>query len=124
MLILPIKKKWFDMILSGEKNEEYREIKPYYESRLQSLFGAIIVDSDLPFPTLLQGKAVPEEIRKDPVQKIMFRNGYSASSPSFIARCKLRLGNGKTEWGAELGKNYFILEIVEIVQIRKGEERE
>lgn len=25
MLTLPIKKKWFDMILSGEKQEEYRE---------------------------------------------------------------------------------------------------
>lgn len=25
MLTLPIKKKWFDMILSGEKKEEYRE---------------------------------------------------------------------------------------------------
>ena len=34
MFILPIKKKWFDMILSGEKKEEYREIKPYYRSRL------------------------------------------------------------------------------------------
>lgn len=34
MLILPIKKKWFDMIVSGEKKEEYREIKPYYDSRL------------------------------------------------------------------------------------------
>ena len=34
MLVLPIKKKWFDMILSGEKKEEYREIKPYYDSRL------------------------------------------------------------------------------------------
>lgn len=33
MLTLPIKKKWFDMILSGEKKEEYREIKPYYERR-------------------------------------------------------------------------------------------
>ena len=29
MLTLPIKKKWFDMIVSGEKKEEYREIKPY-----------------------------------------------------------------------------------------------
>ena len=27
MLTLSIKKKWFDMILSGEKKEEYREIK-------------------------------------------------------------------------------------------------
>ena len=34
MLILPIKKKWFDMIASGEKKEEYREIKPYYNKCL------------------------------------------------------------------------------------------
>ena len=27
MLILPIKSKWFNMILSGDKQEEYREIK-------------------------------------------------------------------------------------------------
>ena len=33
MLTLPIKKKWFDMIKSGVKKEEYREIKPYYDSR-------------------------------------------------------------------------------------------
>ena len=33
MLILPIKKKWFDMIRSGEKKEEYREIKSYWTSR-------------------------------------------------------------------------------------------
>lgn len=26
---LTLKKKWFDMIASGEKLEEYREIKPY-----------------------------------------------------------------------------------------------
>lgn len=36
MLILPIKKKWFDMILSGEKKEEYREIKEYYEESVRS----------------------------------------------------------------------------------------
>ena len=34
MLVLPIKKKWFDMIASGEKKEEYREIKPYYNKCL------------------------------------------------------------------------------------------
>ena len=40
MLTLPIKKKWFDMIVSGEKKEEYREIKPYYDSRfmMRSVF--------------------------------------------------------------------------------------
>ena len=39
MLTLPIKKKWFDMIVSGEKKEEYREIKPYYDSRFMNAFG-------------------------------------------------------------------------------------
>ena len=34
MLTLPIKKKWFDMIKSGEKKEEYREIKNYWTTRL------------------------------------------------------------------------------------------
>ena len=39
MLILPIKKRWFDMILSGEKKEEYRDITPYYETRFKNLWG-------------------------------------------------------------------------------------
>ena len=34
VLVLPIKRKWFDMIKSGEKKEEYREIKPYYDNRI------------------------------------------------------------------------------------------
>lgn len=38
MLTIPIKGKWFDMILSGEKKEEYREIKPYYKSRFKTIF--------------------------------------------------------------------------------------
>lgn len=33
ILDLVLKHKWFDMIESGEKKEEYREIKPYYENR-------------------------------------------------------------------------------------------
>lgn len=37
MLTLPIKKKWFDMILSGEKKEEYREYNDYYDSRFYHL---------------------------------------------------------------------------------------
>lgn len=32
-LHLNLKKKWFDMILSSEKKEEYREIKPFWENR-------------------------------------------------------------------------------------------
>lgn len=38
MLILPIEGKWFNMILSGDKQEEYREIKPYYTTRFKKIF--------------------------------------------------------------------------------------
>lgn len=118
MLILTIKKKWFDMILSGEKKEEYREIKEYYETRFQNLFGAITIYPSSIFShrskyELLQGEAVPEEIRKDSVKEIIFRNGYSKDSKAIKARCRLRIGEGKSEWGAEPDKQYYILEILD-----------
>ena len=97
MLILPIKKKWFDMILSGEKKEEYREIKPYYRSRLRN-------DGFLDkygLPTLYQGCVV-------------FRNGYSGNSPSFVALCSIDIKTGRCEWGAEMGRVYYVLKILEI----------
>lgn len=97
MLILPIKKKWFDMILSGEKKEEYREIKPYYEARFKNLWKG----------SLIGGLAERE---------IVFRNGYSKDSPSFIAKCSVKIGTGNPKWGAEQGKEYYILEIHEILK--------
>ena len=33
-LDLVLKRKWYDMIASGEKTEEYREIKPYWIMRM------------------------------------------------------------------------------------------
>lgn len=97
MLTLPIKKKWLDMILSGEKKEEYREVKPYYDTRFANLF---------PFGPSFD----------DYKEKIMFRNGYSKDSPQFTAICTFDIGMGKQEWGAEAGKNYYILKICEIVE--------
>lgn len=106
MLILPIRKKWFDMILSGEKKEEYREIKPYYKGRFFSLFD-IIDECD--------GSLI-NPFEENPVREVMLRNGYSKNSPSFIAKCTLSIGTGKEEWGAEPDKQYFILTIQEILK--------
>jgi hypothetical protein len=33
-LKLILKTRWFDMVLSGQKDEDYREIKPYWVERL------------------------------------------------------------------------------------------
>lgn len=96
MLTLPIKKKWFDMILSGEKKEEYREIKSYYKSRFLNLWGCS--NSDIP-------------------KNIMFRNGYSKDSPYFIAKCTISYNYGNPKWGAESNKLYYVLKILEIIEV-------
>lgn len=91
MITLPIKKKWFDMILSGEKKEEYREIKPYYQSRF--CYADIVLISN---------------------HTIKFVNGYGNDKPYFIAHCYCKIGTGKPEWGAEPGTKYYVLKIKKI----------
>ncbi|MBQ5473025.1 MAG: hypothetical protein IIT58_13620 [Treponema sp.] len=34
MLIFPLKKEWYEKIKSGEKTIEYREVKPYWTTRI------------------------------------------------------------------------------------------
>ena len=112
MLILPIKKQWFDMILSGEKKEEYREVKPYYTTRFKNAGmhpDPIGIDE---FHLLHK----PEEFIK---HKVMFRNGYSSNSPSFVANVYLTTDFGKPEWGAKPKVKYYTLHIVEIVSTYK-----
>lgn len=106
MLVLPIKKKWFDMIKAGEKLEEYREIKPYYDRRLLNYFehtdyGSFVV------------------INPYNEKQIILRNGYNKESPSLLCLCTLDMGTGKPEWGAEENKKYYILRIKEAKEITK-----
>ena len=102
MLTLPIKKKWFDMILSGEKQEEYREIKPYWTTRFRKDFGS----SESDFNKYLESGILDFEVQ--------FRNGYSSNSPRVNANIHLVRGTGKEEWGAEPGKEYYVLQIMQL----------
>lgn len=79
MLILPIKSKWFNMILSGDKQEEYREIKPYYTTRFKKIF------------EMYPNSNIPTGLDK---QLIGFRNGYGSSRPQFTAVCSLDIKTG------------------------------
>ena len=99
MLTLPIKKKWYDMILSGEKKEEYREIKPYYESRLE-----IKVNFFKEF--------------EDKGYYVLFRNGYSLNSPTIECKVRFAKGYGKEEWGAEPNKLYYVLKILSVEEVK------
>ena len=114
ILVLPIKRKWFDMIRKGIKLEEYRERKPYYETRLMNAFGCVIVGNQV-----VHGENVPAEIRTEWPAPVIFRNGYSRKSPEIMCYCNLSIGEGKEEWGAEPEKKYFVLSIEEIRERRR-----
>lgn len=105
MLILPIKKQWYDMILSGEKIEEYREIKPYYRSRF---IGANLLKA------LVDPLDNSERIVPNGSSWVLFRNGYAKTSPTIAALCSVTEGSGNAKWGASPGERYYILHIEKI----------
>lgn len=98
VLHLNLTKKWFDMIASGEKKEEYREIKPFW-NRIFSCYIKI------------KGKYYhPSDVA------ICFSNGYSKGRRQMIVKCKyVKPGFGKKEWGAEPNKQYHILSLGDVV---------
>ena len=95
-MILPIKKKWYDMILSGEKKEEYRKISPYYTTRFRNLWGDEFDKCS--------------EVKKE----IFLRNGYSSKSPTSKVIVTLSVGSGNTNWGAVEGETYYVLRVHEV----------
>jgi hypothetical protein len=86
ILHLTLEKKWFDMIASGRKLEEYREMKPYWDKKFMCA--------------------------KDNYDVIQFRNGYSKSAPKITVELKEILsGLGIVEWGAPEGQPVYILRL-------------
>ena len=112
MLVLPIKRKWLDMILSGEKDEEYREIKPYWTVRIMRWLGF----------TASETESVLELLRKKETIKaraVVLQNGYGRNVPKVEIACTLSIGEGKVEWGAEQGKEYYRFHVKSIPQKEK-----
>lgn len=105
-LHLTLNKKWFDMIASGEKKEEYREIKPYWENRFIDQKEQSRLDTQ-------QGGC---EVAWKDYSIVSANNGYASGCPNIKWQHKgIRFGEGREEWGAEPGKEYFILEIGELI---------
>ena len=100
MLHLNLKRKWFDMIQSGIKDVEYREVKPYWTRIFGNEDGIKI-----------KGKFYnPKDIL------ICFSNGYSKDRDHFY--CKLKgvvLGEGVYAWGGEKGILCYLLVLGEVL---------
>lgn len=90
ILHLTLKKKWFDMIADGVKLEEYREIKPYWNKRLNKHYDFV-----------------------------QFRNGYNPDSPTMLLELKAVWKSlGIVEWGAPEKTPVYILRLGDIVWIK------
>lgn len=85
VLDLVLKHQWYDMIDSGEKPEEYRDITPYWRKRIQS------------------GKRYTH---------VRFHRGYLVKSMVFRYD-GLRIGRGNTQWGAPADRDVFIISLGE-----------
>ena len=78
VLTLTVSKQWFDLIKASEKTEEYREIKPYWASRLvnqQAESGEVLFDEFGGYSTVI-GK-----LEYKPYTHVLFINGYRKDSP-------------------------------------------
>jgi hypothetical protein len=108
------------MILSGEKIEEYREIKPYWKKRLTQMCprcdgwcndgscecgGYYDYDSQQWHYGFVSKK----------FEQIIFSNGYSKDRPQLEIECLgIYIGKGKTEWGAIEDNEYFVIKLGKI----------
>lgn len=129
-LKLVIKKEWFDKIMSGEKTDEYRDIKEYYVSRFLELKEPLSIQGI----NYLRGlfcyywgftnsryRAISKllehkEVSYKKYDTVVFYVGYKKYRESAEFELKeITTGHGLTTWGAKIGVNYFILKLGKMV---------
>lgn len=108
---LVLVKKWFDLINSGEKKEEYRAYNEYWKNRILELEEerdgsniAFRINGGLVYPS-------------DAI--LAFHHGYSKDRSSCHFYCKgVRVCDysGREEWGFIPGEKKFIIEIGDRVE--------
>lgn len=116
ILTLHLKRKWFDLIKSGEKKEEYREQSTYWITRLTTCdekFLDNLWDSVCAYPnaTELFNRELKSLFRLKQFDRIRFVLGYAKTNERILEfkNPKIRIGTGRPEWGAFPGVNYFVI---------------
>ena len=109
ILDLPLKKKWYNMIESGVKREEYREIKPYWKKRLLFCYEAGGWCDEC---YCISCPARVEKMYSD-YTHVRFRYGYTKRTMLYELGA-ITIGKGKKEWGAP-DYDVFILKLGERV---------
>ena len=97
-LHLPLKKEWYEVIESGVKTEEYREIKPYWSKRLTGV--------EHPLFSVRYGY---RSANQNGYTHIKFSYGYTKRTMTF--ECNgITIGKGRSVWGAP-DNDVFIIKL-------------
>lgn len=111
-LDLVLKNTYYDMIVSGIKREEYREIKPYWTKRIAGLcswcWKKKVVKNCLDECDGL--KYIQRHFRK--INFVRFHRGYTSTTTAFAVR-EVAIDMGNPEWGAKAGKLYYVIRLGE-----------
>ena len=106
-LYLPLKKKWYNMIESGEKTEEYREIKQYWCKRLSikpccQFEEGNLNDMSCPMDDGEECEKIGS-LWKSKYSHVRFSYGYTHKTMTFEID-SICTGKGNPEWGAPIGQ--------------------
>lgn len=118
-LVLPLKKKWYDMIASGEKTEEYREIKTFWINRLLTWFDGHSIGKyyELTFPisTTVKKDLIDTMIVWREIDSVTFTLGYpkkgDTSRRMTFRVDRITVDTGRPEWGAIPTRLYFVIKL-------------
>lgn len=117
VLHLTLKKKWFDMIATGEKKEEYREIKPYWITRLVDQIRPEKRETDF---TFLHYGLLCSMLSPIGYDVVKFKNGYSKNSPTMLVEIRdITDGFSKPEWADGEYKPCFVIKLGKIISIKR-----
>ena len=117
VLDLSLKHCWYDMIASGEKKEEYRDLRPYYANRL--LYGCSLGVKEYWEPVFANAQTKewfkPEMLLRDYGSRfydaVRFHRGQGSPVTMLVECLGISVGKGKPEWGAPEDKEVFIIKL-------------
>lgn len=113
-LHLSLKKEFYNLIESGVKTEEYREIKPYWVQRLtrygnDTLNGRLYAEFMSSSPEVLKYNIEQGLMCFTDYTHVKFSYGYTKRTMTFEIE-SIRIGKGKPEWGAPT-EDVFIIKL-------------
>jgi hypothetical protein len=124
VLVLPLKEKWYRMIESGIKTEEYRELTPYWCNRIlyhcplgidgywnSELGNCVYFNEEHPYVTLHH--LLIDNYGTRGYTHVEFTLGYPKKGDTSRRMIKeidsIKVGKGNPEWGAPEDKEVFII---------------